>query len=151
MSSGSRPINRWILSVIKVLLPWPSVAFRWYHRHQHSSATYDCNLEDKNGNPLKDKEITFTVPNDSQVGSRLVTAEKAWRIVTGFNRLPDRHVSGHAYDHGSSGYSNVSDTQPMTFVADKDSAVSFCKHRKRKSLGMAWMRRRCSNSKRSFW
>ncbi|MBW6101338.1 Ig-like domain-containing protein [Escherichia coli] len=66
----------------------------------HMTAT----LQDKNGNPLKDKEITFSVPND--VASRF-SISNSGKGMTDSNGTaiasPDRHVSGHAYDHGSSG------------------------------------------------
>ncbi|MHA6496911.1 Ig-like domain-containing protein, partial [Escherichia coli] len=87
---------------------------------QHMTAT----LQDKNGNPLKDKEITFTVPND--VASRF-SISNGGKGMTDSNGVAIASLTGTlAGTHmitARLANSNVSDTQPMTFVADKDSAV----------------------------
>ncbi|MCY6928111.1 Ig-like domain-containing protein [Escherichia coli] len=86
----------------------------------HMTAT----LQDKNGNPLKDKEITFSVPND--VASRF-SISNSGKGMTDSNGTAIASLTGTlAGTHmitARLANSNVSDTQPMTFVADKDSAV----------------------------
>ncbi|EFB3397981.1 inverse autotransporter adhesin-like protein YeeJ [Escherichia coli] len=87
---------------------------------QHMTAT----LQDKNGNPLKDKEITFTVPND--VASRF-SISNGRKGMTDSNGVAIASLTGTlAGTHmitARLANSNVSDAQPMTFVADKDRAV----------------------------
>ncbi|HDC8877733.1 TPA: Ig-like domain-containing protein [Escherichia coli] len=87
---------------------------------QHMTAT----LQDKNGNPLKDKEITFTVPND--VASRF-SISNGGKGMTDSNGVAIAALTGTlAGTHmitARLANSNVSDAQPMTFVADKDRAV----------------------------
>ncbi|WP_337083951.1 Ig-like domain-containing protein [Escherichia coli] len=87
---------------------------------QHMTAT----LQDKNGNPLKDKEITFTVPND--VASRF-SISNGGKGMTDSNGVAIASLTGTlAGTHmitARLANSNVSDAQPMTFVADKDRAV----------------------------
>ncbi|HGD7575696.1 TPA: Ig-like domain-containing protein [Escherichia coli] len=86
---------------------------------QHMTAT----LQDKNGNPLKDKEITFTVPND--VASRF-SISNGGKGMTDSNGVAIASLTGTlAGTHmitARVANSNVSDAQPMTFVADKTSA-----------------------------
>ncbi|HFL4830910.1 TPA: Ig-like domain-containing protein [Escherichia coli] len=86
----------------------------------HMTAT----LQDKNGNPLKDKEITFSVPND--VASRF-SISNSGKGMTDSNGTAIASLTGTlAGTHmitARLANSNVSDTQPMTFVADKDRAV----------------------------
>ncbi|ENF86938.1 bacterial Ig-like domain family protein [Escherichia coli P0305260.12] len=86
----------------------------------HMTAT----LQDKNGNPLKDKEITFSVPND--VASRF-SISNSGKGMTDSNGTAIASLTGTlAGTHmitAPLANSNVSDTQPMTFVADKDRAV----------------------------
>lgn len=86
----------------------------------HMTAT----LQDKNGNPLKDKEITFSVPND--VASRF-SISNSGKGLTDSNGTAIASLTGTlAGTHmitARLANSNVSDTQPMTFVADKDRAV----------------------------
>lgn len=86
----------------------------------HMTAT----LQDKNGNPLKDKEITFSVPND--VASRF-SISNSGKGMTDSNGIAIASLTGTlAGTHmitARLANSNVSDTQPMTFVADKDRAV----------------------------
>lgn len=80
-------------------------------------------LQDKNGNPLKDKEITFTVPND--VASRF-SISNGGKGMTDSNGVAIASLTGTlAGTHmitARLANSNVSDAQPMTFVADKTSA-----------------------------
>ncbi|WP_141221670.1 Ig-like domain-containing protein [Escherichia coli] len=87
---------------------------------QHMTAT----LQDKNGNPLKDKEITFTVPND--VASRF-SISNGGKGMTDSNGVAIASLTGTlAGTHmitARLANSKVSDAQPMTFVADKDRAV----------------------------
>ncbi len=86
----------------------------------HMTAT----LQDKNGNPLKDKEITFSVPND--VASRF-SISNSGKGMTDSNGTAIASLTGTlAGTHmitARLANSNVSDTQPMMFVADKDRAV----------------------------
>ncbi|EPB9640543.1 TPA: Ig-like domain-containing protein [Escherichia coli] len=86
----------------------------------HMTAT----LQDKNVNPLKDKEITFSVPND--VASRF-SISNSGKGMTDSNGTAIASLTGTlAGTHmitARLANSNVSDTQPMTFVADKDRAV----------------------------
>ena len=81
-------------------------------------------LQDKNGNPLKDKEITFSVPND--VASRF-SISNSGKGMTDSNGIAIASLTGTlAGTHmitARLANSNVSDAQPMTFVADKDRAV----------------------------
>ncbi len=81
-------------------------------------------LQDKNGNPLKDKEITFSVPND--VASRF-SISNGGKGMTDSNGVAIASLTGTlAGTHmitARLANSNVSDAQPMTFVADKDRAV----------------------------
>ena len=86
---------------------------------QHMTAT----LQDKNGNPLKDKEITFSVPND--VASRF-SISNGGKGMTDSNGVAIASLTGTlAGTHmitARLANSNVSDAQPMTLVADKDRA-----------------------------
>ncbi|MDY8264638.1 Ig-like domain-containing protein [Escherichia coli] len=99
---------------------------------QHMTAT----LQDKNGNPLKDKEITFTVPND--VASRF-SISNGGKGMTDSNGVAIASLTGTlAGTHmitARLANSNVSDTQPMTFVADKDSAVVVLQTSKAEIIG----------------
>ncbi len=85
----------------------------------HMTAT----LQDKNGNPLIDKEITFSVPNDvaSQFsisnGGKGMTDSNGVAIASLTGTLAGTHMITARLAN-----SNVSDTQPMTFVADKNRA-----------------------------
>lgn len=103
----------------------------------HMTAT----LQDKNGNPLKDKEITFSVPNDVASkfsisnGGKGMTDSNGVAIASLTGTLAGTHMIMARLAN-----SNVSDAQPMTFVADKDRSVVVLQTSKRKSLGMAWMR-----------
>lgn len=98
----------------------------------HMTAT----LQDKNGNPLKDKEITFSVPND--VASRFsisnsgkgMTDSNGIAIATLTGTLAGTHMITARLAN-----SNVSDTQPMTFVADKDRAVVVLQTSKAEIIG----------------
>ncbi|HFU7734694.1 TPA: Ig-like domain-containing protein [Escherichia coli] len=98
----------------------------------HMTAT----LQDKNGNPLKDKEITFSVPND--VASRFsisnsgkgMTDSNGTAIASLTGTLAGTHIITARLDN-----SNVSDTQPMTFVADKDRAVVVLQTSKAEIIG----------------
>ncbi|HDW0502510.1 TPA: inverse autotransporter adhesin YeeJ, partial [Escherichia coli] len=85
----------------------------------HMTAT----LQDKNGNPLKDKEITFSVPND--VASRF-SISNSGKGMTDSNGTAIASLTGTlAGTHmitARLANSNVSDAQPMTLVADKDRA-----------------------------
>ena len=99
---------------------------------QYMTAT----LQDKNGNPLKDKEITFTVPND--VASRF-SISNGGKGMTDSNGVAIASLTGTlAGTHmitARLANSNVSDTQPMTFVADKDSAVVVLQTSKAEIIG----------------
>ncbi|EHY6469748.1 TPA: Ig-like domain-containing protein [Escherichia coli] len=99
---------------------------------QHMTAT----LQGKNGNPLKDKEITFTVPND--VASRF-SISNGGKGMTDSNGVAIASLTGTlAGTHmitARLANSNVSDTQPMTFVADKDSAVVVLQTSKAEIIG----------------
>ncbi|WP_157925424.1 Ig-like domain-containing protein [Escherichia coli] len=99
---------------------------------QHMTAT----LQDKNGNPLKDKEITFTVPND--VASRF-SISNGGKGMTDSNGVAIASLTGTlAGTHmitARLANSNVSDTQPMTFVADKESAVVVLQTSKAEIIG----------------
>lgn len=87
---------------------------------QYMTAT----LQDKNGNPLKDKEITFSVPNDVASkfsisnGGKGMTDSNGVAIASLTGTLAGTHMIMARLAN-----SNVSDAQPMTFVADKDRAV----------------------------
>ncbi len=98
----------------------------------HMTAT----LQDKNGNPLKDKEITFSVPND--VASRF-SISNSGKGMTDSNGTAIASLTGTlAGTHmitARLAYSNVSDTQPMTFVADKDRAVVVLQTSKAEIIG----------------
>ncbi|MFA2283802.1 Ig-like domain-containing protein [Escherichia coli] len=80
-------------------------------------------LQDKNGNPLKDNEITFSVPND--VASRF-SISNSGKGMTDSNGIAIASLTGTlAGTHmitARLANSNVSDAQPMTLVADKDRA-----------------------------
>ncbi len=107
----------------------------------HMTAT----LQDKNGNPLKDKEITFSVPND--VASRFsisnsgkgMTDSNSGKGMTDSNGTAIASLTGTlAGTHmitARLANSNVSDTQPMTFVADKDRAVVVLQTSKAEIIG----------------
>lgn len=99
---------------------------------QHMTAT----LQDKNGNPLKDKEITFSVPND--VASRF-SISNSGKGMTDSNGTAIASLTGTlAGTHmitARLANSNVSDTQPMTFVADKDRAVVVLQTSKAEIIG----------------
>ena len=99
---------------------------------QHMTAT----LQDKNGNPLKDKEITFSVPND--VASRF-SISNGGKGMTDSNGVAIASLTGTlAGTHmitARLANSNVSDTQPMTFVADKDRAVVVLQTSKAEIIG----------------
>ncbi|BEJ29133.1 hypothetical protein OIPH1902010_25690 [Escherichia coli] len=98
----------------------------------HITAT----LQDKNGNPLKDKEITFSVPND--VASRF-SISNSGKGMTDSNGTAIASLTGTlAGTHmitARLANSNVSDTQPMTFVADKDRAVVVLQTSKAEIIG----------------
>lgn len=98
----------------------------------HMTAT----LQDKNGNPLKDKEITFSVPND--VASRF-SISNSGKGMTDSNGTTIASLTGTlAGTHmitARLANSNVSDTQPMTFVADKDRAVVVLQTSKAEIIG----------------
>lgn len=93
-------------------------------------------LQDKNGNPLKDKEITFSVPND--VASRF-SISNSGKGMTDSNGTAIASLTGTlAGTHmitARLANSNVSDTQPMTFVADKDRAVVVLQTSKAEIIG----------------
>ncbi|EOT9363006.1 Ig-like domain-containing protein [Escherichia coli] len=93
-------------------------------------------LQDKNGNPLKDKEITFSVPND--VASRF-SISNGGKGMTDSNGVAIASLTGTlAGTHmitARLANSNVSDTQPMTFVADKDRAVVVLQTSKAEIIG----------------
>lgn len=99
---------------------------------QHMTAT----LQDKNGNPLKDKKITFSVPND--VASRF-SISNSGKSMTDSNGTAIASLTGTlAGTHmitARLANSNVSDTQPMTFVADKDRAVVVLQTSKAEIIG----------------
>ncbi|EPJ2142604.1 Ig-like domain-containing protein [Escherichia coli] len=86
---------------------------------QYMTAT----LQDKNGNPLKDKEITFSVPND--VASKF-SISNGGKGMTDSNGVAIASLTGTlAGTHtvtATLGNNNTSDSQPVTFVADKASA-----------------------------
>lgn len=98
----------------------------------HMTAT----LQDKNGNPLIDKEITFSVPNDvaSQFsisnGGKGMTDSNGVSIASLTGTLAGTHMITARLAN-----SNVSDTQPMTFVADKDRAVVVLQTSKAEIIG----------------
>lgn len=98
----------------------------------HMTAT----LQNKNGNPLKDKEITFSVPND--VASRF-SISNSGKGMTDSNGTAIASLTGTlAGTHmitARLANSNVSDTQPMTFVADKDRAVVVLQTSKAEIIG----------------
>ncbi|EEV9888397.1 Ig-like domain-containing protein [Escherichia coli] len=98
----------------------------------HMTAT----LQDKNVNPLKDKEITFSVPND--VASRF-SISNSGKGMTDSNGTAIASLTGTlAGTHmitARLANSNVSDTQPMTFVADKDRAVVVLQTSKAEIIG----------------
>lgn len=98
----------------------------------HMTAT----LQDKNSNPLKDKEITFSVPND--VASRF-SISNSGKGMTDSNGTAIASLTGTlAGTHmitARLANSNVSDTQPMTFVADKDRAVVVLQTSKAEIIG----------------
>ncbi|EFO3472764.1 inverse autotransporter adhesin-like protein YeeJ [Escherichia coli] len=98
----------------------------------HMTAT----LQDKNGNPLKDKEITFSVPND--VASRF-SISNSGKGMTDSNGTAIASLTGTlAGTHmitARLANSNVNDTQPMTFVADKDRAVVVLQTSKAEIIG----------------
>lgn len=98
----------------------------------HMTAT----LQDKNGNPLKDKEIIFSVPND--VASRF-SISNSGKGMTDSNGTAIASLTGTlAGTHmitARLANSNVSDTQPMTFVADKDRAVVVLQTSKAEIIG----------------
>ncbi|EAC1377270.1 inverse autotransporter adhesin-like protein YeeJ [Escherichia coli] len=99
---------------------------------QYMTAT----LQDKNGNPLKDKEITFSVPNDVASrfsisnGGKGMTDSNGVAIVSLTGTLAGTHMITARLAN-----SNVSDTQPMTFVADKDRAVVVLQTSKAEIIG----------------
>ncbi len=98
----------------------------------HMTAT----LQDKNGNPLIDKEITFSVPNDvaSQFsisnGGKGMTDSNGVAIASLTGTLAGTHMITARLAN-----SNVSDTQSMTFVADKDRAVVVLQTSKAEIIG----------------
>ncbi|EES5509448.1 inverse autotransporter adhesin-like protein YeeJ [Escherichia coli] len=98
----------------------------------HMTAT----LQDKNGNPLKDKEITFSVPND--VASRFSISNSGKGMTdsngTAISSLTGTLAGTHMITARLAN-SNVSDTQPMTFVADKDRAVVVLQTSKAEIIG----------------
>lgn len=93
-------------------------------------------LQDKNGNPLKDKEITFSVPND--VASQF-SISNSGKGMTDSNGIAIASLTGTlAGTHmitARLANSNVSDAQPMTFVADKDRAVVVLQTSKAEIIG----------------
>lgn len=99
---------------------------------QYMTAT----LQDKNGNPLKDKEITFSVPND--VASKF-SISNGGKGMTNSNGVAIASLTGTlAGTHmimARLANSNVSDAQPMTFVADKDRAVVVLQTSKAEIIG----------------
>lgn len=99
---------------------------------QYMTAT----LQDKNGNPLKDKEITFSVPNDVASkfsisnGGKGMTDSNGVAIASLTGALAGTHMIMARLAN-----SNVSDAQPMTFVADKDRAVVVLQTSKAEIIG----------------
>ncbi|HCP4867552.1 TPA: inverse autotransporter adhesin YeeJ, partial [Escherichia coli] len=99
---------------------------------QYMTAT----LQDKNGNPLKDKEITFSVPNDVASkfsisnGGKGMTDSNGVAIASLTGTLAGTHMIMARLAN-----SNVSDAQPMTFVADKDRAVVVLQTSKAEIIG----------------
>lgn len=99
---------------------------------QYMTAT----LQDKNGNPLKDKEITFSVPNDVASkfsisnGGKGMTDSNGVAIASLTGTLASTHMIMARLAN-----SNVSDAQPMTFVADKDRAVVVLQTSKAEIIG----------------
>lgn len=99
---------------------------------QYMTAT----LQDKNGNPLKDKEITFSVPNDVASkfsisnGGKGMTDSNGVAIASLTGTLAGTHMIMTRLAN-----SNVSDAQPMTFVADKDRAVVVLQTSKAEIIG----------------
>ncbi|HHY1803978.1 TPA: Ig-like domain-containing protein [Escherichia coli] len=93
-------------------------------------------LHDKNGNPLKDKEITFSVPND--VASRF-SISNSGKGMTDSNGIAIASLtgtlSGTHMITARLANSNVSDAQPMAFVADKDRAVVVLQTSKAEIIG----------------
>ncbi|EHV3928490.1 inverse autotransporter adhesin YeeJ, partial [Escherichia coli] len=98
----------------------------------HMTAT----LQDKNGNPLKDKEITFSVPNDVvskfsiSNGGKGMTDSNGVAIASLTGTLAGTHMIMARLAN-----SNVSDAQPMTFVADKDRSVVVLQTSKAEIIG----------------
>ncbi|EPM9731519.1 inverse autotransporter adhesin YeeJ [Escherichia coli] len=99
---------------------------------QYMTAT----LQDKNGNPLKDKEITFSAPNDVASkfsisnGGKGMTDSNGVAIASLTGTLAGTHMIMARLAN-----SNVSDAQPMTFVADKDRAVVVLQTSKAEIIG----------------
>lgn len=99
---------------------------------QYMTAT----LQNKNGNPLKDKEITFSVPNDVASkfsisnGGKGMTDSNGVAIASLTGTLAGTHMIMARLAN-----SNVSDAQPMTFVADKDRAVVVLQTSKAEIIG----------------
>lgn len=99
---------------------------------QYMTAT----LQDKNGNPLKDKEITFSVLNDVASkfsisnGGKGMTDSNGVAIASLTGTLAGTHMIMARLAN-----SNVSDAQPMTFVADKDRAVVVLQTSKAEIIG----------------
>lgn len=99
---------------------------------QYMTAT----LQDKNGNPLKDKEIAFSVPNDVASkfsisnGGKGMTDSNGVAIASLTGTLAGTHMIMARLAN-----SNVSDAQPMTFVADKDRAVVVLQTSKAEIIG----------------
>ncbi|HAW3585564.1 TPA: inverse autotransporter adhesin YeeJ [Escherichia coli] len=99
---------------------------------QYMTAT----LQDKNGNPLKDKEITFSVPNDVASkfsisnGGKGMTDSNGVAIASLTGTLAGTHMIMARLAN-----SNVSDAQPMTFVANKDRAVVVLQTSKAEIIG----------------
>lgn len=99
---------------------------------QYMTAT----LQDKNGNTLKDKEITFSVPNDVASkfsisnGGKGMTDSNGVAIASLTGTLAGTHMIMARLAN-----SNVSDAQPMTFVADKDRAVVVLQTSKAEIIG----------------
>ncbi len=93
-------------------------------------------LQDKNGNPLKDKEITFSVPND--VASQF-SISNSGKGMTDSNGIAIASLTGTlAGTHmitARLANSNISDAQPMAFVADKDRAVVVLQTSKAEIIG----------------
>lgn len=99
---------------------------------QYMTAT----LQDKNGILLKDKEITFSVPNDVASkfsisnGGKGMTDSNGVAIASLTGTLAGTHMIMARLAN-----SNVSDAQPMTFVADKDRAVVVLQTSKAEIIG----------------